>query len=251
MEIRFASTPSYDETSSVLDIVAGIEERIEVGQTIRIELTDETFTERTIKSLERWIQPKGSQRSKRVYFDYIENGESADALVENIESHTIQTTSMPSHVERKEIEEMWARMICLTPYKELNRGSESIHDHVREGYTVPDKVIAYLRTTKPFVMSPGIYDHPFKEGVRLLGPYLYTDDKYYWDRDTWKYVVKYGLVLPESFINHVMSDEGTKFIEQQMKSTESWDETFKNLEKTNGYTCFLPENAGDRDLEEF
>lgn len=26
MEIRFASTPSYDETSSVLDIVAGIEE---------------------------------------------------------------------------------------------------------------------------------------------------------------------------------------------------------------------------------
>lgn len=55
-------------------------------------------------------------------------------------------------------------IIPLTPYIELHDGEESIRDHVKEGYTVPHKVIEYLQTTTPFMMSPGIYEHPFKPG---------------------------------------------------------------------------------------
>ena len=91
---------------------------------------------------------------------------------------------------------------------------------------MPDKVIAYLRTAKPFLASPVIYEHPFKEGVTLLGPYLYTDDTYYWDRDTWKYVVKHHLRLPQDFIDHVMSEEGTRFIESQIDENDLWNEDF-------------------------
>lgn len=43
---------------------------------------------------------------------------------------------------------------------------------------------------------------------------MYTDGKYSGDGDTWKPVVKYGLTLPQSFIDHVMSDEVTAFIEK-------------------------------------
>jgi hypothetical protein len=57
-------------------------------------------------------------------------------------------------------------------------GTKSIYDYVKEGYSVSNQVIEYLKTTKPFYMSPGIYDHPFRPGVELLGPYTYTDGKY-------------------------------------------------------------------------
>lgn len=247
MEITFASTPSWAEDNSILTIKAGDRETISVGQTISIELIDESYTERRIISMERWYCPEGAKRGKWKKTDHIENGESAEVTVVNFRSNTVQTTSMPSHETRKK----WAQMICLTPYRELHGGKESIHDHIQDGYEVPDKVIAYLRTTKPFLMSPGVYDHPFKEDTRLLGPYLYTDDKYYWDRDTWKYVVKYGLELPQSFIDHVMSDAGTKFIEQQIDANESWSKVIKQWKRKKGFICLLPDNAGDKDLKDF
>ena len=231
MDISMAAT--VGENNTILFLKAGEDERIEVGQTITIELTDGSYTERKIVSMEN--------------VDYIENGQSTEALIENIKSNTIQTTSMPS----RETREKWAKMICLTPYKELYGGKESILDHVSDGYTVPDKVIAYLRTTKPFLMSPGIYDHPFKENTRLLGPYLYTDGKYYWDRDTWKYVVKYGLELPEDFIDHVMSDEGTKFIEEWIESNDSWSKVIRDWKKRKGFVCLLPNDARDTELKDF
>ena len=247
MEITLAATPSSAKENSILTIKAGDEETIRVGQMISIELTDESFTEREIISMERWFCPEGAKRGKWKAVDHIENGESAEVTVENLHSNTVQTTSMPSHEERKRR----AQMICLTPYKELSSGEESIHDHIREGYKVPDKVIAYLRTTKPYAVCMGIYDHPFKEGTTLLGPYYYTDDKYYWDRDTWKYVVKYGLELPQAFIDHVMSEEGTKFIEQQIEENESWSDTIKQWKKQKGLLCLMPDDAGDKDLEDF
>lgn len=141
-------------------------------------------------------------------------------------------------------------MICLTPYKELIQGEECIYDHIREGYQVPEKVIVYLMTTKPYVMSPGIYKHPFKEGGELCGPYIYTDGRYCWDRDTWKYVMKYGLTLPQDFIDHVMSDEGTRFLEEQGILQESWDKKIAEWE-TDGLVSFLPNNAGSVDVEDF
>lgn len=247
MKVKFAATPSWAEDNSIITIEADIEESISVGQSVKFELTDESWTERTIVSMEKWVCPEDGAKGKWVKVDFIKNGETAEATIENIQSNTIQTTSMP----RPETFRKWAAMINLTPYKEIKGGEESIYDHVQEGYEVPDKVIAYLRTTKPFLMSPGIYNHPFKEGQSLLGPYLYTDDTFYWDRDTWKYVVKYGLTLPQEFIDHVMSDEGTKFIEQQIESNESWTKAIREWKKKKGFICLLPDDAGDRELADF
>ena len=141
--------------------------------------------------------------------------------------------------------------IIITPYKEIHGGELSIYDFVQEGYTVPDKVIRYLQTKEPSMFSPGIYMHPFKEGKRLLGPYWYGDGKYAWDRDTWKYVVKYHLTLPEEFIEHVMSDAGTQFLEKACCKADSWYQKVEGLEGNNKYINFLPKDADDIDIEEF
>lgn len=155
---------------------------------------------------------------------------------------------MPSREEREIID----KMICLTPYKELNIGEESIFDHVKGGYKVPDKVIAYLRTRKPFLMSPGIYNHPFKKDKSLPGPYLYTDDTYFWDRDTWKYVVKYGLELPQEFIDHVMSDAGTEFIDKQIKENESWSKVLEEWkENRKNILVLVDPNEDDDSIDDF
>lgn len=142
-------------------------------------------------------------------------------------------------------------MICITPYRELHCGEKSIHDYIHEGYKVPDKVLVYLRIAKCFLTSPGVYDHPFKKEIRLLGPYLFTDNIYCWDRDTWKYVIKYGLELPQDFIDHVMSDKGTKYIEQQIDANKSWSEPIKQWKKNKGFNCLLPYDAKDAELKDF
>jgi len=145
----------------------------------------------------------------------------------------------------------YRKIVSITPYKELRGGKESIYAHIKDGYVVPNKVIVYLQTTEPFVMSPGIYEHPFKAGTRLLGPYLFTDGKYCWDRDAWKYVVKYGLVLPQEFIDHVMSDEGTAFLEKCAKGHNSLGKIIEKWKEQPNSICLLPENAGNIDLEDF
>ena len=100
-------------------------------------------------------------------------------------------------------------------------------------------------------MSPGIYEHPFKPGYRLLGPYQYTDDKFSWDRDTWKYVVKYGLTLPQEFIDHVLSPAGIQFLEEFRRTTPSWEGVICSWKDQAGTLCLLPDNAGNEDLENF
>ena len=142
------------------------------------------------------------------------------------------------------IEKVMKNCCCITPYLELRCGDESIYDYVRKDYSVPDKVIKYLQTQKLYYMCPGIYQHPFREGVRLLGPYVYTDGYYYWDRDTWKYVLKYGLVLPQEFVDHVMSDESTAFID------EYYGKTWRFKEREN-LLNLLPDDHGDVDLNDF
>lgn len=141
--------------------------------------------------------------------------------------------------------------VCLTPFEELHQGDESIYDWVEEGYTVPAKVIAYLKTAEPYVMSPGVYDHPFKPGMKLLGPYCYADDHYWWDRDAWKYVTKYHVRLPQEFVNYVMSGAGDEFLQEHAPQADSW---FQNIEDSYGDTPhvnLLPEDAGDVGIEEF
>jgi len=101
------------------------------------------------------------------------------------------------------------RIISITPYKELHGGKESIYDHISTSSSPPpDKVIAYLRAPDPALVCPGVYDHPFIEGRKLFGPNKCTDGKFFWDSDTWKYVLKYNLTLPQEFIDYVMSEAG-------------------------------------------
>lgn len=45
--------------------------------------------------------------------------------------------------------------VCLTPFEELRQGDESIYDWVEEGYTVPAKVIAYLKPPNPMSCARG------------------------------------------------------------------------------------------------
>ncbi len=144
-------------------------------------------------------------------------------------------------------------LICLTPYRELMGGKDkSIYDFVQEDYSVPDKVIAYLKTTKPYVMCPGVYKHPFKDHKNLLGPYFCWDGKkYYWDRDTWKYVVKYGLTLPQEFIDYVMSDEGTEYLEEFGRDNHSWGKVIENWKADSSALVMLPTDAGDIELDDF
>lgn len=247
MEFSNAATLADAREQVVISIRLEAGESLAVGDEINIEMIDETHIIRKILSIRQWHLLENSKRGKWITVDSIEGNCCGEVTVEHVPSGRIQTTSMPSHKERKRLRSM----ICLTPYKEIHGGKLSIYDFVEVGYTVPDKVIAYLKTTKPFVMSPGIYDHPFIKGKRLLGPYKYTDDIYYWDRDTWKYVVKYGLKLEEKFIDHVMSDEGTKFIEEYIDNSESWSNTIKQWKKDGGFLCFLPDDAGNNELEEF
>lgn len=85
----------------------------------------------------------------------------------------------------------------------------------------------------------------------MLGPYWYTDWKYFWDRDLWKYVVKYNVTLPEEFVNYVMSGAGDAFFEEYIDKSDSWSGTIKQWKKKNGMLCLLPDDAGDKELSEF
>lgn len=140
---------------------------------------------------------------------------------------------------------------CLTPFKELCAGDLSIHDYLEPGYKVPVKVIIYLKVGKASFVCMGVYKHPFKQDRNLLGPYYMTDDYYMWDRDTWKYVVKYGLKLPQKFIDHVMSEAGTEFIEKQLAAENNWPGIIKKWKKDKKVICLMPDNAGDYDVDNF
>lgn len=65
-------------------------------------------------------------------------------------------------------------------------------------------------------------------------------------------MVKYHVTLPQEFIDHVMSDEGTEFLKQCELDGNSWSgriKDWKNSEE-NGL-CLLSDDAGDMGLEDF
>lgn len=141
-------------------------------------------------------------------------------------------------------------LINLMPYEEICGGDECIYDHVDPDYVVPEKVIAYLQTTKDCFYFSCLYQHPFKN-MEMAGVSWKTDGEYMWPRDTWKYVLKYHVTLPQNFIDKVMSDRGTAFLEQLAREDENWA---KCVRKANGeYTreCFIPEFSDDYPLEAF
>ena len=97
----------------------------------------------------------------------------------------------------------------------------------------------------------GLYKHPFKEDVTLSGPYWYSDGEYCWDRDAWKYVVKYHDKLPQSFIDKVMSDEGTEFLEKCKLSEDSWAKRIQYDKKYGKGINLMPDDAVDEPIEKF
>ena len=141
--------------------------------------------------------------------------------------------------------------INLTPYRELKQGEKSIFDYVgKEDIQVTRKVVEYLQAGNAYIFSPGIYDHPFTD-QKLLGPYIYCDDdRYCWDRDTWKYVVKYKLALPSEFIDYVMSDEGTIALDK-LKKGETWKDSIKAWKEKPNTAVFIPDDIGDLPLDDF
>lgn len=164
----------------------------------------------------------------------------------------VLSVKIDEEITTRKFPEEQKEMVCISPFKEIHCGEHSIFDYVQEGYTVPEKVIEYLRTTKPYMMCPGIYEHPFIEGKDLLGPYMYTDGHYWWDRDMWKYVLKYHVTLPQEFIDYVMSDSGTEFLKQCEIEEDSWSSKIKDWKKSEEQgLCLLPDDAGDKELADF
>ena len=245
MKITFAAVDAYDESRNLLSVKTDENETIKVGQFIPIELTDETMIEREIKAIRQWKENRSKKRGECVYVDSVSGGQSCEVEVYDIDGH-VQTTSMPSPAEMRRLEAMKNVM----PFKEIKGGEESIYDHIDENYTVPAKVIAYLQTTQPHLVCMGLYKHPFKD-ITLCGPYWYTDGEYYWDRDAWKYVMKYHVTLPQDFIDKVLSEEGTAFLEKCAQSNNSWSKIIGDRKKQPNSLCLMPDDAGDLSLDDF
>lgn len=251
--LSVAGCPYEDNKGEVLNLYVKLDsgEKIAKGDTVRIEMMDDSFLEREIKI----INPKfagdfaevsektklsGWKRSKTPTISV--TGECVcNLVVMNVPYHEVKTDE---EINARKMAAERARRFCLTPYNELKMGEESIYDHIDKSISVPDKVILYLQTKELYFFCPGIYNHPFKDNSKLLGPYVYTDGYYYWDRDTWKYVVKYGLVLPQEFIDYVMTDEATKFLDQKYNS--DW-----HLTERKNMLNLLPKDSGDIPLDQF
>ena len=256
MEICHAyGCPYEDYENAIMELAVKLDvnETVSVGDIIKIEMMDDSVIERKVKI----INPKKAGDFYLVSKEARESnwGRSKKPVLSvtgECQCNLVVLDCDPTSVKTEEnitaeqaIQEMQSR-VCITPYKELHLGEESIFDYIDHSFSVPDKVILYLQTKDVYFLCPGIYPHPFKENNDLLGPYVYTDGHYYWDRDTWKYVVKFGLTLPEEFVDYVMSDEADALLNQQHNS--DWH---LQLSKRENVLNLLPEDSGDIPLEQF
>ncbi|MBR3438492.1 MAG: hypothetical protein IKH13_03195 [Clostridia bacterium] len=251
----------YEGQITNLDVELFDGEKIRINDEITIEMMDDTFITRKVHI----INPKRAgdfyviserTREKVKSGEYGCSDETTELLsgpctgtiiVTDVIDYEIKTDE---HIAAKKAMEEMEKMICLSPFKELHFGNKSIYDFVQEGYTVPDKVIAYLKTTEPYFVCPGIYEHPFKSGTELLGPYSYTDGNYYWDSNMWKYVVKYHIKLPQEFVDYVMSGQGDQFLYSFIDKNYS-ENGLISKNKKEGLLCLLSANTTDKDLSDF
>ena len=63
--------------------------------------------------------------------------------------------------------------------------------------------------------------------------------------------MKYGVKLPQEFIDYVMSDEGTAYLEEYYKDKPSWKKNIQDMKNQKDMLCLLPDDAGDEPLEDF
>ena len=262
--ISVGGCPYEDYDGQILNLRIKLDEGEEIclNDTVSIEMMDDTYLEKEVLIINPRLAGDYQVISEKTK-EKVQSGEYgasekptkkitgpciSDIVVKDVPYHDVKTDEEIN--ARKMLEEI-RKKVCLSPFKELCAGEESIYDYVVDGYTVPDKVIAYLQTTKPFMMCPGIYKHPFKPEKELLGPYFYTDGNYYWDRDLWKYVVKYHVTLPEEFVEYITSGAGDAFLEAFYNNPKSWSDTIKKWKNQGSGICLLPDNAGDNELSDF
>lgn len=266
MEVLFISgSPYEDYDGQVLNLELRLEEgeSVVVGGDINIPMIDGPALTREVKLINPqrygdYASVTEIAASKVASGEWHPSRKPVKRLVGPISHCEVVVVDVPYHdvlteqnLSERRSRERRRRMVCLTPFRELGLGDESIHDWVEEGYTVPGKVIAYLQTTEPDVMFPGIYDHPFRTGVHLLGPYCYGDGHYWWDRDAWKYVVKYHVRLPREFVDYVMSGAGDEFLQAHKPSASSWYDAIEDANGGMSHGNYLPRDAGDVGLEDF
>lgn len=264
MKINYASGSAYEDNEgevSILRVHLDQGEIIRRNEKIRIEMMDDAFMEREVliidpkyagdfylvsKKMEAEVKAGKTKCSDKLK-KYVEGECNCTIVVKNVPIYEVKTDD---EINSRKLRAERERRFNLTPYSQLMCGKEDIHEHIKEEYKVPEKVLAYLCVGEPYLMCPGIYDHPFKEGIQLLGPYIYSDGYYYWDRDTWKYVVKYGLTLSQEFIDHVMSEAGTAFLKKNCTDNK-WEGVISEWKNNSNQLCLLPDNAGSIDLENF
>lgn len=87
--------------------------------------------------------------------------------------------------------------------------------------------------------------------MKLLGPYCYADNHYWWDRDTWKYVTKYHVRLPQELVDYVISVAGDEFLQEHAPQADSWFQNIEGSYSDTPHVNLLPEDAGDVGVEEF
>ena len=266
MEILFtAGCPYEDDDRKVLNLHVRLDdgETINVNDEITIELMDDSFAKAEVKIINPKYAGDYAYVSKKTT-QMVQAGEygMSDKRVMSVSGPSTATlviydfprneaVKTPEAIESRQLNEEIQKKICVTPYKEIHCGDESIYDFVQADYTVPERVINYLRTTQPFLMGSGVYNHPFKPEIELLGPYTYTDGLYYWDRDTWKYVVKYHVMLPAAFVDHVMSEEGKAYLDAFYQNPGSWNDAVNDWKNQADIISLLPEDTGDMELDNF
>lgn len=210
--INVSGCPYEDNDGEVLNLSVQLDEgeSLSKGSFIKIEMMDDSFIEREVKMINpklagdyaevsEKVRKSGWKRSENPVIE-ITGACMCDIVVMNVPYHEVKTDD---EISRREMLKEHERRFCLTPYKEILAGGDSIYDNIREGYSVPDKVIELYLT------GAGIYQHPFKPEVTLFGSDMYSDGYYYWDSYTAEYVSEYGLVLPDEFISFVMQKNNT------------------------------------------
>ena len=75
--------------------------------------------------------------------------------------------------------------------------------------------------------------------------------RFWWDRNCWKYAAKYHVMLPQEFVEHVISGTGDKLLESYATDTSSWSDRIEEHCRNAPHGNVLPKSAGNLDLKDF
>lgn len=75
--------------------------------------------------------------------------------------------------------------------------------------------------------------------------------RFWWDRNYWKYAAKYYVMIPQEFVEHVISGTGDKLLESHATDTSSWSDRIEEHCRNTPHGNFLPKSAGNLDLKDF